>query len=82
MTRCVACLIRAIPIALAVSTSAGAEDALFSADRTPIFIDARDVVSWDAGRSIASDGDVALQQIRAYLRIVRPELPAYEPGTG
>ena len=80
MTRLVACLIPTLPIVLALPAHASADDWLFLSD-APIFVDARDAVSWDAGQSIGAGGDVALQVIRAQVRIAQPALPAYEPGT-
>lgn len=80
MTRRVVYLIRSSLLLLALPMPAAADDWHFF-DASPIFVDARDVVSWEAGRSIGAGGDVALQDIRENLRIVRPAMPAYEPGT-
>ncbi|HZP12552.1 MAG TPA: hypothetical protein VFB36_09035 [Nevskiaceae bacterium] len=81
MKRRVACLVCSIPLIVASPVSASVDDWTFFEAPSPIFIDARDAVSWDAGRSIGAGGDVALQEIRADVRITRPAMPAYEPGT-
>ncbi len=80
MTRRVLYVIRSSLLLLALPIPAAADDWHFF-DESPVFIDARDAVSWDAGRSIGARGDVALQEIREDLRIARPAMPAYEPGT-
>lgn len=78
----VACLVRSIVILLALPAEASMDPWSIFSEPSPIFIDARDAVSWDAGQSIDASGDIALQQIREQVRIAQPSMPAYEPGTG